>query len=253
MPRKSQSSIRTKASNRNPLQGRIALITGGAKGIGFAIARAFASRGATVVVTGRDEQALSAATAQITREGGEALSRHCDVASAESVAGLFVALRKQFGRLDLVLNNAGVAGPTANIDQLSLEAWREVIDTNLTGTFLVTRAALPLMRRGGTIVNNLSVAAKGTFPGMSAYVASKHGALGFTETLREELRPRGIRVISLIPGATDTAIWEQFWPDAPREKMMSPESVAEALVAAVLLPENASVDELVIRPAAGTI
>ena len=246
-------SSRTKASNSNPLQGRVALITGGSKGIGFAISRAFASRGATVVLTGRDEQALSAATAQITGDGGEALSRHCDVASAESVAGLFVALRKQFGTLDLVVNNAGIAGPTASVDQLSLDAWREIIDTNLTGTFLVTRAALPLMRRGGTIVNNLSVAAKGTFPGMSAYVASKHGALGFTATLREELRPRGIRVISLIPGATDTAIWRQFWPEAPRERMMSPESVAEALVAAVLLPENASVDELVISPAAGTL
>ena len=88
---------------------------------------------------------------------------------------------------------------------------------------------------------------------MAAYTASKHGALGFTQTLREELRPRRIRVIALMPGATDTAIWEQIWPDAPRHKMMSPQSVAKALVNAILLPENATVSELVITPTGGAL
>jgi len=94
--------------------------------------------------------------------------------------------------------------PTAKSPSSPLAEWREVIETNLTGLFLVTRAALLLMRAGGTIVNNLSVAARTIFPGMAAYTASKHGAFGFTQTLREEMRPRQIRVIALMPGATDT-------------------------------------------------
>ncbi len=98
------------------------------------------------------------------------------------------------------INNAGVAHSLAPVDQLSVETWKEVIDTNLTGTFLVTRAALPLMRAGGTIVNNLSVAALQPFAGMSAYNASKFGALGFTHALREDLRKRGIRVSGVAAG-----------------------------------------------------
>jgi NAD(P)-dependent dehydrogenase (short-subunit alcohol dehydrogenase family) len=117
----------------------------------------------------------------------------------------------------------------------------------------VTRAILPLMRRGGTLVNNLSVAAKRVFSGWAAYNASKHGALGLTNTLREELRPRGIRVMALLPGATDTDIWDAPWPNAPRKKMMSAETVAQAVVDAVLLPANSTVEELTIMPTAGSL
>jgi NAD(P)-dependent dehydrogenase (short-subunit alcohol dehydrogenase family) len=119
--------------------------------------------------------------------------------------------------------------------------------------FLVTRAALPLMKRGASIVNNLSVSAKGVFPGMSAYNASKHGAAGFTNTLREELREQGIRVIGLYPGATDTDIWKQFRPEAPRKRMMKAETIAEAVLFAVSLPPEATVEELVIAPTRGAL
>ena len=91
------------------------------------------------------------------------------------------------------------------------------------------------------------------FAGSSAYNASKHGALGFTNTLREELREKGIRVIALLPGATDTAIWNTLWPEAPRKKMMQPETVAQALVNALILPAESTVEELVIMPIAGTL
>ena len=109
------------------------------------------------------------------------------------------------------------------------------------------------MKRGSTIVNNLSIAAERVFPGSAAYNASKHGALGFTDTLREELRPKGIRVIALMPGATDTAIWETLWPKAPRRKMMSPETVAGVVVNALTVPENSVVEKIVIMPASGTL
>jgi len=139
------------------------------------------------------------------------------------------------------------------VDKLPLPLWHDVIETNLTGTFLVTQAALAIMKRGGTIVNNLSIAAHRVFAGSAAYNASKHGTLGFTNTLREELRPKGIRVIALLPGATNTDIWKTFWPQAPRKKMMSPATVANAVVNAILLPPNATVEALEILPTAGTL
>jgi NAD(P)-dependent dehydrogenase (short-subunit alcohol dehydrogenase family) len=119
--------------------------------------------------------------------------------------------------------------------------------------FLVTQAALAMMKRGGTIVNNLSIAATRVFPGNAAYNASKHGALGFTNTLREELRPKGIRVIALLPGATNTDIWNTLWPQAPRKKMMAPESIAGAVVQSLLLSTNATVENLEILPTVGTL
>ncbi len=167
--------------------------------------------------------------------------------------GLFRAIRQQFGRLDIVVNNAGVAHANLPVADLPLPVWREVLETNLDGTFLVSQAALSLLKRGGTIVNNLSIAANRVFAGSAAYNASKHGALGLTNTLREELRPMGIRVIGVLPGATDTDIWKTLWPAAPRRKMMSPDTVAEAIVNAILLPADATIENLEIRPSVGTL
>jgi len=232
---------------------QVALVTGGNRGIGLAIARALAHEGASVIITGRDEEALRRATIEITRNGGTVVSHVCDIRDEDSVDELFAAVGKHFPHLDVLINNAGVVGASSHVDHMSLEAWRTVFDTNLTGAFLCTRAALPMMRRGSTIVNNVSVAATSIFPGMAAYSASKAGLLAFSNTLREEMRVRGIRVISFIPGATDTDIWKQFWKDAPREKMMSAESVADALVAALSLPANATVQDLVITPTSGAL
>jgi len=254
-PKKASSrktARRTRAAHK-PSEARVAVITGGSRGIGKAIAAELAARGYTVVITAREESVLAEAAAELSCRGATILTRHCDVRSPESVARLFLALQTKFKHLDVLVNNAGVGGPSSTVEKLSLEAWQEVIATNLTGTFLVTKAALPLLRSGSTIVNNLSAAARQIFPGMPAYIASKHGVLGFTNALREELRPRGIRVLSLMPGATNTDIWEQFWPDAPRGRMMTAETVARAVANALDLPENASVEELVITPTAGAL
>ena len=235
------------------LSGKIALVTGGGRGLGRAMAEALAREGVTVIITGRDEETLALAAVSMSAGGGTVLTRHCELRKPESVAALFTALRHDFGHLDILINNAGIAGPSTPIEQLSLDAWSEVVEINLTGLFLVTHAALPIMRPGSTIVNNLSIAVKGAFPGMAAYNASKMGALGFTDTLRKEVRARGIRVIALVPGATDTDIWEQFWADAPRDRMMSPKSVARMVLAAVKLPEDATVSELEITPSLGEL
>ncbi len=221
----------------------------------MAIARTLASEGCTVVITGRNGSALIKSSAQITKlaEQGTIIPIVCDVRDEESVGALFAEVKRRFGRLDILVNNAGVAQPLASIEQTGVELWREVMDTNLTGPFLCTRAALPLMGAGATIINNLSVAAKTVFPNFAAYNTSKHGALGFTLSLREELIPRGIRVVALMPGAIDTDLWQQFWPDAPRERMMDVESVAQAVLYAVLLPPNANLSELILSPTGGAL
>jgi len=241
---------RRSKSAPDPLRGKVAIVTGASRGIGLAIAQGLADAGCQVGLAARFRGAGQLRAIQ-QRVAGFAQS--CDVRDESSVSSFFAAVKQHFGRVDVLVNNAGIGGPSANVSQLAPGDWREVIDTNLTGMFLTTRAALPLMRRGASIVNNLSVSAKGVFPGMSAYNAAKHGAAGFTNTLREELRGQGIRVIDLYPGATDTAIWEQFWPQAPRRRMMSPETIARAVVFALSLPPEVTVEELVIAPTGGAL
>lgn len=232
---------------------KVAVVTGASRGIGLAVATGLTKAGFDLAISARNQAQLDSAAKHLEKSGVTILAQSCDVRNEESVRRFFAAVKKKFGRVDALLNNAGYAGPLKDVADTPLDIWQQNLDTNLTGTFLCTRAALPLMRRGSTIVNNLSVAVKGYFPQMSAYVASKYGVMGFTLTLRAELRPHGIRVIALIPGATDTDIWNQFWPGAPRQRMISPESVASAVVNAILLPENATVEELVITPTAGTL
>lgn len=232
---------------------KVALITGGTRGIGLAMGNAFAGAGYAVIITGRDESRLRQAVAPLTGRASSVEGLICDVSDPASVQKLFAAIRENHGSIDVLVNNAGVAHELLTVDKLPLEIWKKAIDTNLTGTFLITQAALPLMKAGSTIVNNLSVAALQPFAGMSAYNASKFGALGFTKALREEVRKQGIRVLALIAGATDTEIWQQFWPDAPRAKMISPETVAKAVLHAVSAPPEATIEEIHIGPTAGVL
>jgi NAD(P)-dependent dehydrogenase (short-subunit alcohol dehydrogenase family) len=232
---------------------KVAVITGGGTGIGLATARLFAKSGYSVIITGRDAKRLKRAAGNISTKSGQVTAIACDVSDPAAVEKLFKEISRSHSTIDVLINNAGISHALAPVDQLPVETWRDVVDTNLTGMFLVTRAALPLMPAGATIVNNLSVAAVQPFAGFSAYNASKYGALGFTHALREELRKRGIRVLALLPGATDTDIWSQFWPDAPREKMISAETVAQAVLHAVSAPANATIEEIRIGPAAGVL
>jgi 3-oxoacyl-[acyl-carrier protein] reductase len=234
-------------------EAKVAVITGGSRGIGLAIAEAFAEAKYKVIILAREATRLQAAVDNLKSRGLLLESQVCDVTDATSVETAFARISAKHNQIHVLVNNAGIAHALASAEKLSLETWKQVIDTNLTGTFLVTRAALSLMQSGGTIVNNLSVAAIQPFAGMSAYNASKYGAYGFTQALREDLRKSGIRVLALLPGATDTDIWGQFWPDAPREKMVSPRTVAEAVVHAVSTPANISIDEIRLGPASGVL
>lgn len=240
-----------KANQR--LKNRTALITGSTRGIGLAIARALAREGCNLILAARDEKSLKAVGRELLRLKIKVLCQACDVRNPHAVDALFRVIRGEMQGLDILVNNAGIAHRNLPIEQLPYPTWKDVFATNVDGTFLITQAALGIMKSGGTIVNNLSIAATRVFPGSGAYNASKHASLGFTNTLREELRPRKIRVIGLQAGATDTDIWETLWPDAPRRKMMSPGTVAEAVVQAILLPPNATVETMELLPSAGTL
>lgn len=230
---------------------KVAVITGGGSGIGLAIARAFAAAGYAVVISGRDQKRLQSTVKQFQARTVDSLP--CDITDPAAVEKLFATIRRQHPAVDVLVNNAGIAHALAPVSKLDPRVWKHVIETNLTGTFLVTRAALPLLRAGGAIVNNISIAAVEVFKGMSAYNASKAGALSFTRVLREELREQGIRVLALMPGATDTDIWKQFWPDAPHDKMISADTVAQAVLHAVSAPANTAIEEIRIGPVAGVL
>jgi NAD(P)-dependent dehydrogenase (short-subunit alcohol dehydrogenase family) len=249
--------VRAETGERNTigiLRDKVAVITGASRGIGLALAEAFAAAECDLVLAARDVRRLRNAAAALTRSGRvRVIVKSCDVRDPKQVAALFAAVKQRFPRIDILVNNAGIAHHMTPVPELSVEKWNEVIATNLTGMFLCSRSAIPWMSRGGVIVNNLSVAATGVFAGEAAYCASKWGALGLTNTLREELREKGIRVVALIPGPTDTEIWNQFWPEAPRDKMMRPEDVAKAVLTAVTMPAETAIDEIRMGPATGSL
>ena len=240
-------------SANNPAHTGVIMITGGSRGIGLALAKVFARERYSLVITGRDPGRLQATAEELRKSSADVMALTCDVSDPASVERVFAEIRRRHAAIDVLINNAGVAHALTPVEKLEVDTWKHVIGTNLTGTFLVTRAALPLMLAGGTIVNNLSIAATQVFTGMSAYNASKAGALGFTNVLREELREKGIRVLALLPGATDTDIWQQFWADAPREKMISTQTVAEAVLHAVRAPGNTTIEEIRIGPTGGAL
>jgi NAD(P)-dependent dehydrogenase (short-subunit alcohol dehydrogenase family) len=235
------------------LHAKVALITGATQGIGLATARALAEEGCNLILCGRDQGRLASAEGELARKGTRVVAIGCDVREEKSVAAMVAKVRRAFSRIDILINSAGIANAFRPVAELDVNAWNDVLATNLTGTFLATRAALPLMSRGGSIVNVLSMSSKRAFPNLAAYNASKFGALGFTNTLREELRSEGIRVIAVLPGATDTAIWDKLWPEAPRHKMIRPETVAQAIVATLNLPPESTVEELDLMPTGGPL
>jgi NAD(P)-dependent dehydrogenase (short-subunit alcohol dehydrogenase family) len=234
------------------LKNKVAVITGAAGGIGAALVSVLAAEGCALALSGRRTSAIRSVLREC-KPSSPALIERCDVRDGASVGQFFRRVRQKFGRVDILINNAGISHGMQPVSKLAEKIWQDVLDTNLTGTFLCTRAALALMPRGGAIVNNLSIASQRVFAGQAAYIASKHGALGLTDTLREELRPKGIRVIALVPGATATDIWNQFMPKANRDAMMSPEAVASIVVNVLKTRGNAVVEEIRLIPLAGSL
>jgi 3-oxoacyl-[acyl-carrier protein] reductase len=237
-------------AERQNLKNKVAFVTGATRGIGREIALQLAADGAFVYGVGRDRQAIEKLQ-QSFGNSGSALAT--DIVDETQVRATAQRVKSEQGRLDFLINNAGIAHANMPVDSLPVDEFRRVLETNLFGLFIVTQALLPLMGAGGVIVNNLSVAAQRVFPGSSGYCSSKFGALGFTSTLREELRERKIRVTGLIPGPVATDLWNQFWADAPRSRMAQPADVARVVLEIVRLPEDATVEFVHVGPTGGEL
>ena len=214
------------------LAGQVAIVTGASKGIGRAVAVAFAARGARVALASRNERLLREHVAEIESRGGQALAIPTDVSDETSVAALFEQVTDAFGAVNLLVNSAGAVAKTP-FAELDSATWDHVLGVNLRGTFLCCRAAFRAMiANGGGVIVNLSslsgVRGVEKFPGLSAYNTSKFGVAGLSEILAVEGRPHHIRVIAVSPGAVDT---EMLRAAAPQLKAgMTPEELARIIV-----------------------
>lgn len=236
------------------LDGKTAIITGAGRGIGRAIARAFAAEGATVVLAARSRADLATVAAEVREAGGQALAIPTDVTQDAAVDALVEQALTHGNGIDILVTSAGLASFGA-VAETKPADWDAMLSLNLRAAILCCRAVLPAMmrQRSGTILNLSSIAARRALPGSAVYTASKAGLEAFSRVLAEELRPHGVRVGVLVPGAVDTPIWDAMGSTPPRDKMLRPEDVARAAVLMVTLPPHAALEELTLMPAGGIL
>lgn len=233
----------------------VVLITGASRGIGAALAGVFAERygdQAKLALVARSKNDLERVAASCRTFRSEALVVLCDVTDPEAVTGMADEVQDALGTPDVLINNAGLFEP-ATLAETDLDTFRKQVDVNLTSAFLVTKAFLPSMieRGSGDVVYMVSVAALKGYPGGAGYCAAKHGMLGLARVVREETKGTGLRVLSVIPGATRTESWDGT--DLPDSRFIDPDDVARAVLSAHELSERAVVEELLIRPRKGDI
>ena len=226
------------------------LVTGGNRGIGRAIALRFARERAAVVVAARSSQELDAVVAEIEKAGGRGNAAQMDLRDYGAVeAAAWRACEFFGGTLDVLVNNAGVFD-VKPIDKLDVQTWQRTLEVNLCGPFYVVKETLDALRESerAHVFNIASIAAKRAFPGNAAYCASKYGLRGFSDALREDFRADGIRVSTVYPGPTDTAMFDQLPPGLDRTKINRPEDVAEVVWRAYNAPATENVDDLDVPP-----
>ena len=233
----------------------VVVITGASQGIGAAIAEVFAEAygaEARLALVARSEDKLAAVAEACRAHGASAEAFRCDVTDDEAVAAMAEAVQTQFDVPDVLVNNAGAFVP-ATFSETDTTTFRAQIEANLTSAFLVTRVFLDAMqaRGSGDLFFMASVAALRGYPGGVAYCAAKHGLLGLARVVREETKAHGLRVTTVLPGATRTASWDGT--DLPDDRFMAPADVARAVLGAHQLSGRAVVEELLIRPQEGDI
>jgi NAD(P)-dependent dehydrogenase (short-subunit alcohol dehydrogenase family) len=230
------------------LDGQVAIVTGAGRGIGAAIAKTLARRGATAVLCGRTRAALDSSAKAIAEAGGKAEVIPCDVTSLESVEAAAQQIESSFGRVDVLVNNAGIGGFSGPLHQLAPDAWDQILNTNLRGVYYAIRALAPMMirARSGHIINISSLAGKNALPNGAAYAASKWGLNGLSYSVAEELRVHNIRVSVICPGSTNTELSPHAGKDP--SKMLQPEDVAHAVEMLVTQAPQSFVSEILLRP-----
>jgi NAD(P)-dependent dehydrogenase (short-subunit alcohol dehydrogenase family) len=224
------------------LAGKTALVTGASKGIGKAIALAFGAAGANVVATARTASEIDDVTNAVEASGSKALGVIADLGVESDIANLANAAEKEFGGVDILVNNAAIIHPRIPITELDPQLWRDVLNVNLTGAFLITQKLLPGMieRRHGKIINISSIGGRKGGAGRGAYRVTKSGLISLTETLAAELYEHGINVNAICPGGTDTEGYRDAFNTTGRSenpKLMDPNEIAEV---ALFLASDAS-------------
>lgn len=229
------------------LENRNAIVTGGTRGIGLAIAKSLAEAGASVAICARNPQDVESAARGLSSEtGGRVVGAACDVSSSSEVSKFFRFVDEALGGLDILINNAGV-GVFRSTGELSIDDWHGVVDTNLSGVFYCCHEALPRLRKrgGGYIINISSLAGKNPFAGGAAYNASKFGLNGFSEAMMLDHRYDDIRVSYIMPGSVDT----QFGSGATgAEWKIAPADISAVVMTLLNLPERTLVSRVEIRP-----
>jgi len=236
------------------LRGQVAVVTGAGRGIGRAVAVAFAREGARVVLAARSTRELASVQREIEGMGGAALAVPTDVRQEPAIAALVSRVLADGGRIDCLVTAAGLAafGPVADV---KTEDWDQLMAVNLRGAFLACRAVLPTMtaQKRGTIINIGSIVTSRTLPGSAAYTATKYALLGFSRVLAEEMRAHGVRVGVLSAGATDTPLWDAVPAPPDRALMLRAEQIAEAALLMATLPPGATLEEMTLLPQGGVL
>lgn len=231
----------------NKLQGKTAFITGGSKGIGLGVAEAMIKQGMKVAVTSRRQEAADEAAAHLKKMGGEALGIAADVRDYVAQESAIRRVLDEWGQLDVVIANAGV-GHFASIEEMSPEQWHAVIDTNLTGVFFTTKAAVPALKESdGYLITIASLAGANFFPSGSAYNASKFGLVGFTQAVMLDLRHEGVNVSTIMPGSVAT----YFNDHVPSEKdawKIQPEDLGQMVIDLLRMDPRTLPSKIEVRP-----
>ncbi|HKP02368.1 MAG TPA: SDR family NAD(P)-dependent oxidoreductase [Chthoniobacterales bacterium] len=226
------------------------LITGASRGIGRAIAEKLAAPGHALLLHGRDHDALAETCRRVEIKSSQAIPLCYDLRNPASIQKMVDEIGPD--PLEALINNAGIAS-VKPLREITLDEWQATFAVNVTAPFLLTQKLLPLMSAGSTVVNILSIAAKTGFPNWGTYCMSKFALEGFSQAVREEVRPRGIRVLNVYPAATNTEIWSGVEGDWPREKMLVPEEIAHAVAYALSRPADVGVENIMVQNVSGAL
>lgn len=233
---------------------KVIWVTGGSSGIGKAIAYNFAKINCKVYISGRRNSELERTVKEFAKEKLKIKAIPCNVASEVNVSQVVKTIIREEGKIDCLVNNAGITTFKNVIDTSNREA-KDIIDTNLLGAIFCTKNVLPYMieKKSGLIINISSFAAKKIYPKSAVYSASKAGLNAFANCLREEVREYGIKVVNILPGPTETPMWDKEIRKVSAEKMMKPDDLAHLVVSVFLQPSNLVSEEIVVRPITGDL
>jgi len=230
------------------LKNRVALVTGASRGIGRGISLMLADSGVHVILTARSMDKLQKVKEEITSRGGNATVIPADIAKEQDIKTLFKIIKDKFGRLDIVINNAGI-GIWGKLVDFSIEDFDKIMNINVRGTYLCCQQAMKMMipQKNGYIINISSVVGFKGYPNQSAYTASKHAIMGLTKSLAVEAQEHNIRISAILPGGVETDLSVKARPDLDRSLLILPEDIAKTVLYLLSLSDRAMVDQIFVR------